>query len=355
MSVVRVALSKRVSGFCGFNSYVNGLVDGMKNIDDLETYIFDKYKNIGYNGLLNQLPTLPIKLYRDEISLPLFLIKNSIDVFHCTENADVPSFLPCKMVLTLHDAPLDSTPIFSDKRADIRYKKYCAKAIKFAIDKSSQIITVSERSKREIINYFGIDSNRIVVIYNGYDPTFKICDGKEIELVKRKYKIEKPFFLIVGGSQHRKNGKRILEIFTELYKGKFQLVATGEWGNIDSYNNDIIFTGMVSKKDLVSLYNGAKIFIFPSYSEGFGIPVLESMACGTPVITSNIASLPEVAGDAAIYVDPYKNSTIVSGINKILENPSLEQELIGRGFEQIKKFSYDISAKKTYDVYKSIL
>jgi glycosyltransferase involved in cell wall biosynthesis len=190
---------------------------------------------------------------------------------------------------------------------------------------------------------------------------------KEIEGIKRKYGISKKYILFVGTIEPRKNLLRLLSAFEKL-KNKFkeyQLVIVGQIGwmtekffeklkNLpENVKRDIILTGYIPREDMVFLYNGCELFIYPSLYEGFGIPVLEAMSCGVPVITSNVSSLPEVGGDACVYVNPYDEEDILYKMEKVLSSEELKNEMSKKGLERAKLFSWEKTAEKTLKVYKN--
>jgi glycosyltransferase involved in cell wall biosynthesis len=225
---------------------------------------------------------------------------------------------------------------------------------------------VSINSKRDIQNIYKISENKISVIGEGVDNRFKTISNKQLlDRVRKKYHLPKRFILFVGTIEPRKNLPLLLSAFAKI-KDKFgiKLIVVGKlgWKYENIFNtasqlkikNDFIFTGFVEDNDLPAIYNLAKVFVYPSYYEGFGLPVLEAMACGCPVITSSTSSLSEIVGNAAILINPTNIKDITEVILKIVSNKKLKLELIKQGLKQVKKFNWQNCAKKTLNVYQSL-
>ena len=236
-----------------------------------------------------------------------------------------------------------------------------------SILKANRIIAISHFTKQDLLEHFRISENKIDVIYCPLPRHFEILPDKDLlAQVQKKYNIPENFILYVGNLEPRKNLVRLLEAYA-IVKKKFNisLAIIGTpvrqynllFDRIKAYNleKDVICTGYVADEDLPSLYRLANLFVFPSLFEGFGIPVLEAMACGTPVVASNVTSLPEVVGDAGILVNPYIVESIAEGISSVLSNSQLEKELITKGYERIKVFDAGKIATQVLDTYKKVL
>ncbi|MEW9124908.1 MAG: glycosyltransferase family 1 protein, partial [Thermotaleaceae bacterium] len=237
-----------------------------------------------------------------------------------------------------------------------------------SIKRAERIITDSENTKKDIIGFFPKAKDKIRVIYPG-SPDFKrIEDQKHIEAVKANHKIAGKYILYMGTLEPRKNLIRLIEAYHKLVneeKIEQKLVLAGKKGWL--YNDifskivelhleeQVIFTDYISEEDKSALYSGAEVFAYPSLYEGFGLPPLEAMACGTAVVTSNISSLPEVVGNAGIYINPYDVENIAQGIYSLLINQELRRDLENKGIEQAKSFSWNRTVKQIIDVYKEIL
>jgi glycosyltransferase involved in cell wall biosynthesis len=223
---------------------------------------------------------------------------------------------------------------------------------------SDKTISISKSTKKDLIEILKINPNKIQTVYLAVEDDFKIIRSpKKIEKIKKKYKLNQPFIFYCGSISPRKNILRMLEAFNEI-KDKiphnFYLTGNAEWkmSIVSKYikENDldrrVIKIGFVDEDDLPGIYNLADLLLFPSLYEGFGLPILEAQACGCPVLTSNVTSCPEVAGDGAHIVDPYSVDEIRDGILKIIKDNNYKEQLIKKGFENIKRFSWEKSARK---------
>lgn len=240
------------------------------------------------------------------------------------------------------------------------YKKLQELRLPRAVEATDHIITVSEFSKSEITNHLGVTESKISVVYNGISDTFRTKDSGE------RFPLPEKYLLYVGGMHGRKNIEGIIESFLELRHRDsidHDLVLIGpkkkknyssvdvDWSHIRS-RNDIHIPGFVSERQLKFAYSNADVFLFPSHYEGFGIPPLEAMACGTPVVASNTSAFPEVLGDAAVLVDPDDSSKIAEATVEIISDHSLRTNLVERGKKHARKFTWDRSARETREILR---
>ncbi len=270
-------------------------------------------------------------------------------------------------VITIHDLTLHEYP----NRAS-RLKQWVYRFImRHAAAHSRLILTVSQHVKRDIIKNYAVAPSKVVVTYNGIDlEHFRpISNSKRLKDVTKKYNITKPFILYVGQWMEHKNLFRLVEAYLKVnadpkYTGRFQLVLAGQARNYAEYRDkisrvkaahDIILPGFIADDDLPALYNAAQLFAFPSLAEGFGIPPLEAMACGTPVVASRSSSLPEVLGTAALYFDPLDTDSIARTITRGLSDASLRERLSKIGRQQAAQYSWHATARKTVDSYGKAL
>jgi len=278
-------------------------------------------------------------------------------------NFVIPPTKITKKILTIPDLAFVYYPGFIEQKN----LKYLERFVKGSAEKASKIITISDHTKNDIIKHFGIPPLKIITTHLAAAPDFKPVEKeKSKKLVTQKYKIKKDYLLFVGTLEPRKNIETLIKAFSRLMliRKKYQLVICGSrgwyWEGIfklirkNYLTGDVKVLGYVSQKDLPLLYSAADLFAFPSFYEGFGLPVLEAMSCGTPVVCSNTSSLPEIAGEAAIYFNPFDTSELAARISEVLTNEPLRQKLIAAGLEQAKKFSWEKTAQKTLAVIKRV-
>ncbi len=298
-----------------------------------------------------------------EISVAKALNKYEIDLFFSPDgylslNSEV------KQICTIHDINFEHNP--EDLTWLVR-KYYRYFFPKFA-RKSEHILTVSEYSKKDIIETYGIPEKKVTAVWNGASDVFQPLQNKDKRQVRENYANGKEYFLFVGALSPRKNLKRLIQAFT-LFKKRnsnsdIQLVIVGEelWKKSnhgikinDSVKNQIHFTGHIPLVELAKVIGSAKLFTYVPYFEGFGIPLVEAMKCGTPILSGDRTSLPEVAGDAGIYCDPYDAEDIANKMQMIIKDDSLLNSLSQKGLQRCKEFSWDIAAEKVWKVIESLL
>lgn len=291
-------------------------------------------------------------------------IKSRGDIALFPNFVSLPCVLPIKKVIIIHDLIFDSHPQYLQPAN----QKFLQKFVPKSLISAARVITISRNTKKEIVDKYKYPQDKIAIITPAVDQkVFKPLAKEKVEMVLRKYKINKPYILSVGTIEPRKNLVGVLDAFEKLpaeIKNSYALVLTGGKGWLDdeinqkynelAKNYSVIKTGYVENDELPALYSGASVFVFPSFYEGFGIPPLEAMACGTPVITSNNSSLPEVAGDAAIMIDADNTSVLTKEIVRVLENSKLASELSGKGIAQAKGFSWDQSAKELLQLLENL-
>ncbi len=275
------------------------------------------------------------------------------DVFFSPHFILAPVSKKCKKIITFHDLSFEYYPEFFSWQRKIWHTLMKPKKQAELADK---IIAVSQSTKEDMVNLYKIAPEKIEVIYSGISEEFRELEKSELQEVREKYHLPEKFILYFGTIEPRKNIIGIIKAF-ELLKSDEKLVIAGSPGwlckNIykvaknSSRAKDIVFAGFIEKKDKLALYNLAELFIYPSFFEGFGFPPLEAMACGTPTIISNTASLPEVAGEAAMIVDPYNINDIAVAIKEVLGNEKLREEMKERGLALSKKFNWQTCAEQT--------
>lgn len=288
----------------------------------------------------------------------------SADVTHFF-NYVVPPKVHGKTVVTVHDMVIKAYP--ETVRARTKYFLYTG--LEKSMKRADVIVTDSQFSKSEIEKYYPKYSHKVRVVPCGVDLErfYPIEDTSKIDVVKKKFNITSDYFLYIGTIEPRKNLTRLIEgysIFAKKYPDCPKLVMAGGkgWLNDEIYNSieklglkeKAMFTEYIPSEDMCALINGAMGFLFPSIYEGFGMPPLEAMACGVPVLTSNEASLPEVVGDSAIMVDAYNVNSIADGIAKLYTNENLRKELSVKGLAQAKKYTWENASKILYGIYEEL-
>lgn len=292
------------------------------------------------------------------------LRKGEINIFH-SANPAPPPIRGCKFIFTAHDL------CFKANRHWVPFRTYCRltlyKALAFRL--SHKIIAISESTKHEIMKYYKVPEDKIRVVYYGIDhDIFKPIEAVSlIEAAKQRYGIEDDFIIYAGIINVRKNITRLLQAFSLLkkeHKFPHKLVLAGEESEVHpdvsllleqlDLRDEVLCIGFVPQDDLPLLYNGAELLIYPSLYEGFGLPLLEAMACGTPVITSNISSMAEVAGDAGLLVDPYNVDAMAQGMYLLLSDTDLRNKLREKGLQRAQEFTWEKAAKETLEVYEEV-
>ncbi|MDR2194412.1 MAG: glycosyltransferase family 4 protein [Treponema sp.] len=305
------------------------------------------------------------RLLSSFLGLPysLFFGKKA-DVYHFF-NCYVPPFVAGKRVVTVHDMAFKSYP------ETVRLKTKMLRALNFkrSLKRADVIVTVSDFTKQELITYYPeFTKKRIEVVPNGVSPDFFYkAPELVIKNVKMKYKIEDEYFLYVGTLEPRKNLERLIAAFAHFMRGRKagpQLVIAGgkgwryesifERGNRLSCAGKIIFTGYVEKDDIPALLSGALAFCFLSLYEGFGMPILEAMSCGTPVITSDSSSLREIAGGAALLVNPLNIESIEADIHKLYNDKNFREDLSSRGKRRVLDYSWKHAGEKLITIYTDL-
>ena len=309
----------------------------------------------------------------EQLKLPKIAESYNIDILHCTSNtAPVNTKIP--LITTLHDvifkemslvALLTNGASWYQKIGNL-YRRCILDKV---VSKSKKLITVSNFEKGNILNAFKLNSSNLEAVHNGVNESYaQRSDEETKQSVKVKYNLPNRYLLHLGNTDPRKNTKRVLEAFHHYlkdYDGDCKLVIVGinetvlnaelnALGLFEALKDKVILTGYVADEDLPVVFHMSQLFLFPSLREGFGIPVIEAMASGVPVITSNTSSMPEVAGDAALIVDPNRTEEITNGIVKILSDDSYKTTLIEKGLTRYKQFSWKNAAKRVLELYNQL-
>ena len=304
-------------------------------------------------------------LFWEQLAIPVFLRKNGINLFHSPAFV-CPLIKICPTIITIHDM---AYLLYPGKFVNA-YRRYLKFWVPLCVKVADKVITDSFCSKRDIIRLLKIPEEKIEVVYLGKDSSFKqITDKALIDEFCIKHGIKKKFILHVGTLEPRKNITGLIKAYSIFKKENnecdFNLVIAGEKGWMYSsifalveklkLENSVTFIGYIEDGELPILYNAAKVFVYPSLYEGFGLPVLEAMACGIPVITSNTSSLPEIVGDAGIMVDPRDSAALAAAIQKVILDNDLREEMIRKGLKKAENFSWEKTAKETTQIYNKVL
>lgn len=352
----------------GVGSYARNLTNSLLKIDKESEYIFihnrynDFYKD--KNQIIIKSINNPLfNAIRKFISFPIIFMNKNFDLIH-----DTYHFFPylinkrIKKIVTIHDI----TPILNFEKHRIVSVLGHRLLLNKVLNKVNKIITVSKSTKKDIVKNFNISPKKITVTLLAADKKYRLLSNQIVNKVRKKYKLNFPYILYVGTLEPRKNIPNLLKAYSKIKdKLSHKLVITGKKGwkykeifeTIDNLKleKDVLFTGYVPEEDLPALYNGAELFVFPSFYEGFGLPPLEAMQCGCPVITSNTSSLPEVVGNAGIMVDPNNIDELARQMQRVLTDKKQRQSMIKEGLKQAKKFSWEKCARETLKVYKEVL
>jgi glycosyltransferase involved in cell wall biosynthesis len=369
---VRIAIDARKLRDYGIGTYVRNLLRHLARIDASTEYVVlcrqtdcATVTALGPNFRPVPERAAPYSV-REQLSVPMDLRRERVDLFHAPHYV-LPPLARCRSVVTIHDCIHLRFPQYLPNRVAYAYARA---SLWVATHRSDRVLTVSEASKRDILRYFRVPENKIDVIYNAIDERFgQPPQPEEIERVRERYQLDGPFILYAGNIKPHKNLERLIEAFHSLRRdGSFdhvRLLIIGD--EISKYatlrravhrhklHKYVRFFGFVPDETLASLYRLASVFVFPSLYEGFGLPPLEAMASGTPVITSNVSSLPEVVGDAALLIDPYEPESIADAMRRVLTDDALRDQLRARGLARAREFSWDRSIRRVREIYDEVL
>ena len=372
---MRIGLDARLYGPIGkgVGRYSEKLIENLEKIDQQneyfvflskENFAFYKPQNPNFHKVLAPYPWYS---FREQFFFPRLLQKFRLDLVHFL-HFNVPLFYPGKFLVTIHDLVhyLPRKQVLSRNRFIYWFKKIGYHlVIQHNVKRAEKVITVSHFSRDQILRFTTANPSKIKVIYEAADFPPRISKEKqEVEFLK-----EVPYLLYVGNAFPHKNLNRLLQAFKITHSfldiPKLSLVLVGA---LDSYfkklkefseqigiDKSVIFTGRVNEAELKWLYEHALAYVFPSLIEGFGLPGLEAMAYGLPVVSSNAGPLPEIYSEAALYFNPEDIIDLAKKITRIVQGQNLREELIKKGFEQIKKYSWQKTAKETLEVYQSLL
>jgi glycosyltransferase involved in cell wall biosynthesis len=306
---------------------------------------------------------LTILWHRLQLPLWVEFATGPVDIFHSPDFV-LPPVRWARTLVTVHDLSFIRYP----QCADANLRGYLNKVVPRSVRRADLVLADSQSTKDDLVELLDVEPNKIEVVYPGVEERFRpIEDQALLEEVRRRYNLPTRFILGLGTLQPRKNFTRLIEAFASGQVGKFaslHLVIAGGKGwlyeeifaTVEQLDMEerVVFPGFVADGDLPALYNLADLFVFPSLYEGFGLPPLEAMACGTPVVTSNASSLPEVVGEAGLMVEATNVEALAEAMKQVLEDDALREGMIAKGMKQTKKFTWEQAAAKLLSLYEAI-
>jgi glycosyltransferase involved in cell wall biosynthesis len=368
---MRIAIDARKLHDFGIGTYIRNILQGLARIDGQTEYVvlcgptdIEMVAALGPNFRAVAETARPYSL-GEQVHIPISLARERAHLVH-EPHYVLPVATRCRSVVTIHDCIHLMFPQYLPGRLAHVYARLLMWS---ASKKADRILTVSEASKRDILHFFQVPPEKVTVIYNAIDERFLgEPDHQRMELVRQRFQLDHPFVLYVGNIRPHKNLERLMEAFARVRAtglDDLRLVIIGD--ELSRYpplrqsvhrhhlEKFVRFFGFQPYDTLAAFYRLARVFAFPSLYEGFGLPPLEAMACGTPVVTSNVSSLPEVAGGAALLVDPRDVSSIAAGLHRAVTDSSLRAELVAKGLARAREFSWSESVAAIRQIYFEIL
>ncbi|MGI8836238.1 MAG: glycosyltransferase family 4 protein [Pyrinomonadaceae bacterium] len=353
----------------GNESYAKNLIEALAEIDGVNQYTIFVTRPEARERFSNRWPNFQVRttpphtpFVRIPLTLSAELRRNRVDVLHVQFTA--PPFSPCPVVVSIHDLSFEHLPQTFKRRSRMQLRLTVRRSARNA----AQVIALSEHTRADLIDTYNLRPEKVNVVPLAAPDAFApVRDDNELQRVRQIYGIDRSYLLSVGSIQPRKNLRRLIEAYSLLQQQQPecklpQLVLVGK--NAWLYDEtlqllkdrdvgaSIVLPGYVPESDLPALYSGALCFIYPSYFEGFGLPPLEAMKCGAPVIVGNKTSLPEVVGDAALMIDPFDVNAIAAAIQKVISDSDFRSELRVKGMQRAKQFDWKETARQTLAVYE---
>lgn len=363
----------------GIGVYTDFLIKNIKKLD--KDYINYHYLPLKFEKFIPcYSPEKEMHILARKMQILCWLLDNQMlkytisskDIFHSLDQLYIPKTKRYKRIVTVHDLIPLLFPEKYLKNIQTTLRELYLQSLG-ELSSVDHIITVSECTKKDIVKHCLVDERKVSIIYEAADPMFRIYhDRKHKEMLYKKMSLPANFILYVGGIDPRKNVEGVIKVFRNLVKkySDLYLVVVGSdfitqkdlsWKGIDllikkySLTDKIIPVGFIDTNLLTSLYNEARMLLFPSFYEGFGLPLVEAMACGCPVISSNRSCIPEIVQDAALLVDPSDITAMTKAAKELLDNTDLSESFKHKGLKRAKDFSWEKTARQTVDVYASLL
>jgi glycosyltransferase involved in cell wall biosynthesis len=356
----------------GNETYAANLVEALAEIDRENEYTVYVTRTEAVERFEGRWPNVRVRrtlphtpLVRIPLTLSAELRRRPVDLLHVQYTA--PPLAPCPVVATVHDLSFEHLPETFKLRSRVQLRL----TVRATARRAAHVIAPSEFTRRDLIETYKLDPARVTTIPLAVSPLFRpVEDAGEVERVRRRYGIEGEYVLAVGSIQPRKNLERLVRAYSSLRaeRGRSnlpQLVLVGKkaWlygGTLKAVEEEglagsVVLTGYVSEGDLPALYTGALCFAYPSYFEGFGLPPLEAMSCGVPVLTGNLTSLPEVVGDAGLTVDPFDTEAIALALGRLIDDDALRASLRERGLRRARGFNWRATARMTLQTYGRVM
>jgi glycosyltransferase involved in cell wall biosynthesis len=373
MGPIAIDYTPAVEQGAGIGRYVRELVAALSSQDKKTDYrlfiagnhVLPEVPGRNFSWVSSRLsPEWHARLWhRARLSVPVERWTGPIKLYHATDFTLPPVHEETRTLLTVHDLSFIRAP----ESAEPGLRRYLESVVPRSIRRADHILADSESTRRDIIDLYGTAESKITVLYCGVEDRFyPVNDPPVLARVREKYGIgNRPYILSVGTVQPRKNYARLVEAFNRLNRPNLLLVIAGGKGWLEdplyerieqlNMSDRVHFTGFIDDADLPALYSGALLMAYPSLYEGFGLPPLEAMACGTPIVSSNTSSLPEVIGDAGIMVDPLDIAAMTEQIKRVLDNSELRHTLKTRGQLRVQRFNWQTAATQLRGQYEALL
>ena len=358
------------TGLGGNETYASNLIEALAEVDPRNRYTLYVTRQEAVDRFANRWPNVKVRktlphtpLIRIPLTLTAELRRRPVDILHVQYTA--PPLAPCDTVVMIHDLSFEHIPETFKRRSWMQMRLTVRRTARSA----SHILTDSEYSRQDILRTYRLPPERVTTTPLAASSRFEpVTDTRDLSRVLDKYGIHGDYILAVGSIQPRKNIARLIRAYTLMLSQHPDnapgLVVVGKraWlfeetikaAAVSAASENIVFTGYVPDSDLTALYTGALCFAYPSFFEGFGIPLLEAMRCGTPTITSDRTCFPEVVGDASLIIDPFDEQSIADGLWRMVSDAALREQLRSRGFVRCKLFDWRQTARLTLEVYEQV-
>ncbi|HEX8069193.1 MAG TPA: glycosyltransferase family 1 protein [Pyrinomonadaceae bacterium] len=356
------------AGLAGNETYITNLIEALAQVDAVNRYTLYVTRQTAVTRFAGRWPNFSVQLtlpHTPLVRIPVTLVRElrrrPVDVLHVQYTA--PPFAPCPVVATIHDLSFEHLPATFKRRSWMQLRL----TVRRTARRAAEIVVPSESTRRDIADTYGIAPERINVVPLAAAAHFAPAAPAEVERVRRRYNIADAYVLAVGSIQPRKNLARLVRAYSALRRArphdklpKLVLVGKKAWLYDETLRaiaecgltEDVLLTGYVPEADLPALYTGALCFAYPSYFEGFGLPPLEAMRCGTPVIAGDRTSLPEVVGDAGLLVDPFAEQAIANALARLIDEPDLRADLRVKGITRAARWHWHDAARRTLEIYQ---